>query len=59
MSGAASEAAISRIATKRRDLGAEDFGAYAFLVLSMLGWQEPAVLDFILDRADERIEVGL
>lgn len=57
MSAAESEAAIERLAEKRRDLGAEDFAAYAFLVLGLLGWQEPQVLEFILDRADERMTV--
>lgn len=59
MSAAESEAAISRLAETRQAMGPQDFAAYAFLVLGILGWQEPAVLNFILDRADERIGVGL
>lgn len=58
MSASESEVAIKRLAGKRRDLGAEDFGAYAFLVLGILGWQQPDVLAFLLDRADERIEAS-
>ena len=58
MSAAQSRAAIDRLAATRADLGAEDFAAYAFLVLGILGHHAPDVLAFILDRADERIEVG-
>lgn len=56
MSAPESEAALARLAAKREELGAEDFAAYAFLVLGLLGWQEPAVLTFLLDRADERTQ---
>ncbi|WP_332645074.1 hypothetical protein [Aeromicrobium sp.] len=55
MSAAQTDAAIDRLATKRVDLGAEGFGAYAFLVLSILAGQAPEVIEFILDRADERL----
>lgn len=52
MSAAASAAAVERLAAIRHDLGAEDFGAYAFLALGLLAHQAPEVVDFILDRAD-------
>lgn len=50
------EVAIERLAAIRKDKGAENFGAYAFLALGILGWQQPDVLTFLLDRADERIK---
>lgn len=53
MSAAKSEAAVARVAGLRKELGAEDFGAYAFLVLGLLAHQAPEVVEFILDRADE------
>lgn len=52
MSAADSRSAHDRLADKRQELGPEDFAAYAFLALAMLGWSEPDVLHFILDRAD-------
>ena len=52
MSRAQSEAAVARVAAKRHEQGVEDFGAYAFLVLGMLAYQAPEVVEFILDRAD-------
>ena len=52
MSATQSEAAIERLAKIRQEQGAEDFAAYAFLALSLLGWQAPDVLGFILDHAD-------
>ncbi len=52
MSAAQSEAVIERLAGIRQERGAEDFAAYAFLALGILGWQAPDVLGFILDRAD-------
>lgn len=55
MSAAESRAAIDRLAEKRKEHGAEDFGAYAFLMLGILGWHQPDVLTFLLDRADERL----
>lgn len=54
MSAAESKAVIARMAETREALGAEDFAAYAFLVLGILGWHAPDVLAFVLDRADER-----
>lgn len=57
MSAAASEAAVERVAAKRQELGAEDFAAYALLALGMLGYAEPDVLHFVLDRADEKLKV--
>lgn len=54
MSAAESEAAIERLATIRTEAGAEKFAAYAFLALGILGWQQPDVLNFLLDRADEK-----
>lgn len=54
MSAADSRAAVDRLAAKRTDLGAEDFGAYAFLVLGLLAGHAPEVVQFVLDRADER-----
>lgn len=53
MSTVQSETAVDRVAAKRKQLGAEDFGAYAFLVLGMLAHQAPEVVDFLLNRADE------
>ena len=53
MSAVDSAAAVARVAAKRGDLGAEDFGAYAFLALGMLAHQAPEVVNFILDRADD------
>lgn len=55
MSAHDSERAVDRIAAKRKELGAEDFAAYAFLALGLLGYQAPDVLHFILDRTDERV----
>ena len=55
MSGAESEAVIDRIAAARKDMGAEDFAAYAFLALGLLAWHAPDVVTFILDRADAQI----
>lgn len=55
MSAAQSEAAVARVAEKRRELGAEDFAAYAFLVLGMLAHQAPEVVTFLLDQADKKI----
>lgn len=52
MSAVESEAAVARLAAKRAELGAEDFGAYAFLVLGLLAHQAPEVVTFVLDRAD-------
>lgn len=54
MSAHESEAAVDRVAAKRTELGAEDFGAYAFLVLAMLAYSSPETVNFLLDRADER-----
>ena len=53
MSAADSAAAVTRVAEKRSELGAEDFGAYAFLALGLLAHQAPEVVQFILDRADD------
>lgn len=47
--------AVTRVATKRQELGVDDFSAYAFLALSLLAWQAPEVVEFILDRADEKL----
>lgn len=58
MSAYDSEAAVNRLAEKRKELGAEDFGAYAFLALGMLGVHSPDVLNFILDRADGWVETA-
>lgn len=55
MTAAQSEAAIERLAQIRQSQGAEDFAAYAFLVLGLLGWHAPEVLDFVLDQADQKI----
>lgn len=55
MSAAQSEAAVERVAGKRRELGEGDFSAYAFLALGLLGWNAPGVLQFILDRADAAV----
>lgn len=50
------KAAIDRLAEKRRELGWEDFAAYAFLALGTLGANAPDVLTFILDQADARTQ---
>ena len=55
MSAAESEAAVDRLAAKRTELGAEGFGAYAFLALAILANQSPEVVEFILDRTDEKL----
>lgn len=55
MSAAESEAVIDRLATARKDMGAQDFAAYAFLTLGLLAWHAPDVVTFILDRADAQI----
>jgi hypothetical protein len=52
MSASESKMAVDRVAAKRTELGAEDFGAYAFLALGMLAHQAPEVVEFIMDRAD-------
>lgn len=49
---AESRAAVDRVVSIRKELGAEDFGAYAFLVLGMLAHHAPEVVEFMLDRAD-------
>ena len=54
MSAAQSEAVVDRLAAKHDALGAEEFAKYAFLAFSLLAFQAPEVVDFILDRADER-----
>lgn len=55
MTAAESREAVDRVATKRQELGAEDFAAYAFLVLGMLAYQAPEVVAFVMDRADESL----
>lgn len=55
MSAAESRAAVDRVAGKRQELGAEDFGAYAFLVLGMLAYHAPETVAFMMDRADEQL----
>lgn len=55
MSANESRAAVARLASKRESLGAEDFGAYAFLVLGILAYEAPEVVQFVLDSADERM----
>ena len=55
MSAAQSRAVVERMAAKREELGAEDFGAYAFLAFGLFAWQAPEVVEFIFDRADERL----
>lgn len=52
MSAVESRAAVERVAAIRAQLGAEDFGAYAFLVLGLLAHQAPEVVGFMLNRAD-------
>lgn len=52
MSAVESRAVIERFAETRRELGAEDFAAYAFLALGILADQAPEVLSFVLDRTD-------
>lgn len=37
----------------------EQRAQYLFLALALLGSSAPDVLAFVLDRADERMEVGL
>lgn len=55
MTAAESRAAVDLVAAKRQELGAEDFAAYAFLVLGMLAYQAPEVVAFVMDRADESL----
>lgn len=55
MTAAESRAAVDRVAAKRQELGAEDFAAYALLVLGMLAYQAPEVVAFVMDRADESL----
>jgi hypothetical protein len=52
MSAAESRAVIDRMVGVRKELGAEDFAAYAVLTFGILADQAPEVLTFILDRAD-------
>lgn len=56
MSAAQSRAAVDRVAAKRQDLGAEDFAAYAFLVLGMLAYHAPEVVAFVMDAADRQLD---
>ena len=58
MSAAESEAAVDHVAAKRAELGAEDFGAYAFAVLGLLAYQAPEVVEFILDQTDQSLAGG-
>jgi hypothetical protein len=55
MSAVDSDAAVDRLARKRAEHGAEGFGAYAFLVLGILGYQAPDVLQLLLDQADAKL----
>lgn len=55
MSATESRAAVDRVAGRRQELGAEDFAAYAFLVLGMLAYHAPDVITFMMDRADEQL----
>ena len=55
MSAALSRQAVDRVAAKRQELGAEDFAAYAFLVLGMLAYHAPETVEFVMDRADEQL----
>lgn len=55
MTAAESREAVDRVATKRQELGAEDFAAYSFLVLGMLAYQAPEVVAIVMDRADESL----
>lgn len=52
MGAAASEAAVERVAAKRAELGAEGFGAYAFMALGMLAHAAPEVVEFVFDAVD-------
>lgn len=52
MSAAQSEAAVDRVAAKREELGAEGFGSFAFMVLALLAYQAPEVVDFLFDQAE-------
>lgn len=56
MSTEQTRAAIDRVVEKRIELGAEDFSAYAIVALSILASDAPEVVEFILDRTDERTE---
>ena len=57
MSAAASQAAVDRVAAKRQELGAEDFGAYAFLALAILAHQAPEVVEYLLEQTDHRLHL--
>lgn len=54
-SAAESAAAVDRVAAKREELGAVEFGAYAFMVLGLLAHQAPEVVEFLLTQADRQI----
>jgi hypothetical protein len=56
VSAADSEAAVNRLAGKRKELGEGDFSAYAFLALGMLGHSTPNVLNFLLDQVDATLD---
>lgn len=54
MSSADSQAALDRIAARLADRDATEGRAYLFLAFAILAYQSPEVVEFILDRADER-----
>lgn len=57
---ARTEAALDRLGNKAATFDTtEQRAKYLFLCLAILGGNAPDVLTFILDRADERTEVGL
>lgn len=55
MSAAHSKAVIDRLVKTHNDLGPEDFAAYTFLAFGILAHHAPDVVDFVLDRTDEKL----
>lgn len=55
MSAAQTEAVMTRLAGRLEPMTHEQGRAYLFLAFGILAHQAPEVVDFVLDRADERV----
>lgn len=48
-------AALDRLGKKLSEMEGKDHAGYMFLVLGILGSYAPDVLQFLMDRADEKL----
>lgn len=55
MSAAQTEAVMTRLAGRLEPMTHEQGRAYLFLAFGILAHQAPEVVDFVLDRADDRV----